>query len=81
MRAIIGALIGLAIVYLSTAALAWDFNPGTWGGFLRFWAICWAVVWGSGGLLIGSDKDVDAKVAQQRELRAAAKPSRMTIDQ
>jgi hypothetical protein len=44
-RGIIGAIVGIGFVYLCGALVAWDFNPGEWGGFWRLWCLCWAVLW------------------------------------
>ncbi len=55
MRGMIGFLSGLIVVYLTCAALAWDFNPGDWSGFMRFWALCWAIPWGIAGAALGND--------------------------
>ena len=45
MRILIGVVIGLMIVYFTGTLVAWDFNPGNWSAFWRFWCVCWAIIW------------------------------------
>ena len=53
LRMILGVLVGVLVCYLFGALLAWDVNPGHWGYILRLWCVCWAVVWGLCGAIIG----------------------------
>lgn len=54
--------LSLIFVYLVTALLAWDLDPGNWGWFLRLWAIAWAVPWGVIGFVWGIAVDDDRRV-------------------
>lgn len=51
-RAFLGMLAGVAVCYFFGVVVAWDFNPGHWGTFLRIWCALWAIVWGCTGATI-----------------------------
>lgn len=68
MRKIICVLLGLAVVYLTCAFLAMNLNPADWGWLLRGWALLWGIVWGIGGLMVGSSLDDDAAFLKSRRV-------------
>ena len=51
MEKFIGILIGLLLIYLAFASCEWDFNPGHWGSFARFFCIIFMLA----GLKVMSD--------------------------
>lgn len=46
MRFLIGVVISVTIVYFVGTLVAWDFNPGNWSIYWRFWCVGWATLWG-----------------------------------
>jgi hypothetical protein len=70
---LISVIIALIIVYLATAVLAWDLDPGNWGWFLRLWAMGWAVPWSLSALVCGNAIDVDRHIDRSIKNRPPSK--------
>ncbi len=70
MRALLGILLGLLVVYAFGALIVWDFDPGNWGWFWRMWCIGWCIPWCIMFFNIGYDADAAARVRYARKTGA-----------
>lgn len=70
MRALIGVIMAVALVWLVGSIVAWDINPGNWNGAWRFICIVFLIGWAAFFGVAGAALDSAAKDEKRRKLRA-----------